>query len=116
MTCPGRVNLNMVLDRQAAEARGEPTHFPCACGGAGQAIAGSPAPIYATGSAATETDDKAAQLRKLALIGIAATDTNMNLQNLEAAFQGLFEVMHRLAGEVEEEVEEMKSLARPTAA
>jgi hypothetical protein len=75
----------------------------------------TPAPIYTNGSAATDTESKAAQLRQMALIGIAATETAMNLKNLEAAFQGLFEVMHRLAGEVEEEVEEMKRLAKKVA-
>lgn len=75
-----------------------------------------PAPIYANGSAAAETEDKAAQLRKLALIGLAAADTSMNLKYLDEAFQGLFEVMHRLAGEIEEEVDEMKRLARQKAA
>jgi hypothetical protein len=74
-----------------------------------------PVPIYANGSAATDTESKAAQLRQLALIGIAATDTAMNLNNLEGAFQGLFEVMHRLAGEVEEEVEDMRRLAAKVA-
>lgn len=76
----------------------------------------TPAPIYATGSAAADTEDKAAQLRQLALIGIAALGTTMNLKHLDDAMLGLFEVMHRLAGEVEEEVEEMKRLARQAAA
>lgn len=76
----------------------------------------TPAPIYANGSAATETEDKAAQLRKLALIGIAAADTSTNLKYLDEAIQGFFEVMHRLASEVEEEVAEMKRLANQKAA
>ncbi len=75
----------------------------------------APAPIYANGSA-LETEDKAAQLRKLALIGMAATNTNMNLLHMNEALQGFFEVMHRLAGEVEEEVEEMRRVARRAAA
>lgn len=75
----------------------------------------APAPIYDKGSA-LETEDKAAQLRKLALIGIAATDSNMNLLHLDDAMQGLFEVMHRLAGEVEDEVAEMKRHATRAAA
>ena len=78
-------------------------------------MANAPAPIYAHGGV-LETEDKAAQLRKLALIGIAASDTAMNRLHLDDAFQGLFEVMHRLAGEVEEEVSEMKRLAKRAAA
>lgn len=75
----------------------------------------APAPIYDNGRA-LDTEDKAAQLRKLALIGIAATDSNMNLLHLDEAIQGLFEVMHRLAGEVEDEVAEMKRHATRAAA
>jgi hypothetical protein len=75
----------------------------------------APAPIYAHGRN-LDTQDKAAQLRKLALVGIAATDSTMNLLHLDDALQGLFEVMHRLAGEVEEEVDEMLSLGKRAAA
>jgi hypothetical protein len=67
------------------------------------------APIYDNGGA-LEADDKAAQLRKLAAIGIAATGSNMRILDLNEAMQGLFEIMHRLAGEIEEELEEMKLL------
>lgn len=75
----------------------------------------TPAPIHDNGRD-LDAEDKAGQLRHLALIGIAATDTNMNLRNLNEAFQGLFAVMHRLADEVEEEVSEMKRLAKRAAA
>ncbi len=72
----------------------------------------SPSPIYSNG-AGLDAEDKATQLRHLALIGLAAMDSNMNVLHLNEAMQGLFEVMHRLAGEVEEEVADMKLLARP---
>jgi hypothetical protein len=73
-----------------------------------------PEPIYANGRK-LEPEDKAGQLRQLALIGLAARDSNMNLMHIDEAFQGLFEVMHRLAGEVEEEIAEMQRVSRRVA-
>lgn len=68
------------------------------------------APIY-VGGATLETGDKVAQIQKLALVGIASLDSNMNLLHLDEALQGLFEVIHRLSGEVQREVEEV--IGRP---
>lgn len=53
--------------------------------------------------------DKAAQIRHLARIGIAATATNANVRDLHTSLASLFEVMFRLAEEVEAELEEAEA-------
>ncbi len=70
-----------------------------------------PEPIYSNGRK-LGPEDKAMQLRQLALIGLAASDSNMNLLHIDDAFPALFEVMHRLASEVEEEITEMQRIAK----
>jgi hypothetical protein len=58
-----------------------------------------PSPIYVSGRSVS-TEDKACQLRHLALIGLAASDTSLGVAHLDSAFGSLFEVMARLAEEV----------------
>lgn len=60
--------------------------------------------IYAT-SRPMEPYDRATQIRHLALIGLAATATDANLRDHAPAFCSLFEVIHRLADELEDELE-----------
>lgn len=75
----------------------------------------APTPIYTHGRA-LGCDDRAAHFRKLATVGIAALDSNMNLAHLDDALQGLFEVMHRLAGEIEDEIDQANTRAARAAA
>lgn len=49
--------------------------------------------------------DRASQIRHLALIGLAATGSELNLRDHAPAFVSLFEVIHRLADELEDEME-----------
>lgn len=63
--------------------------------------------IY-TNDRIVDAEDKSTQLRHLALIGLAAADSNMNIKHIDCAFQSLFEVIARLAEEVTEEVAYMK--------
>ena len=74
----------------------------------------APAPIYTHGRNLS-CEDRAAQLRKMATIGIAALDSNMNLAHLDDALQGLFEVMHRLSAEIEEEIDQANTRAQMVA-
>jgi hypothetical protein len=55
--------------------------------------------------------EKAGQLRHLCRIGLAATDTNAVLDHMENSFEALFEVMHRLADEIENEVDRLDRTA-----
>ena len=64
----------------------------------------TPTPIYDTDHKVSAAD-KATQIRHLALIGIAASDTGNNLKDLDHAFESLFEVIAGLADEVHFELE-----------
>ncbi len=54
----------------------------------------------------TTSEDRAAQIRHLAIIGIASCQTTMNLPYLSDARASLFEVIHRLADEIEDQLED----------
>ena len=69
--------------------------------------ASSPSRIYET-SAEYRPEDGAAQLRNLAIIGIAASETVMNVCGKDDAMISLFEVMARLAEEVADGVAELR--------
>ncbi len=62
------------------------------------------APIY-NNNRPLDAEDKVAQIRHLAVIGIAATDSNLNVAHLDDAMRSLFEVIIRLAEEVNSEIE-----------
>jgi hypothetical protein len=66
-----------------------------------------PLPIYSNGHE-IDAEDKAIQLRHLALIGLAASDSRFNIKHLDTAYVSLFEVMAALADEVAQEVESRK--------
>jgi hypothetical protein len=61
-------------------------------------------PIYTNGLP-IGTEGKATQIRHLALIGIAAGDSVMNVKGLDGAMCSLFEVIARLAEEVEADLQ-----------
>jgi hypothetical protein len=63
-----------------------------------------PALIY-TNNRPLSPGDKATQIRHLALIGIAASDSVNNVKGIDSAFESLFEVIARLADEVQCELE-----------
>lgn len=56
-----------------------------------------------TGARPFCAEDRATQIRHLSLIGIAAQGSDSFLRDLPAAYHSLFEVIHRLAGEIEGE-------------
>lgn len=56
-------------------------------------------------------EDKAAQIRHLAKIGLAAQSSNFDLRNLGEAFQSLFEIIHQLADSIEDQAESMERAA-----
>jgi hypothetical protein len=64
----------------------------------------TPSAIY-TNNRQLDAEDKVDQIRHLALIGIAANDSNMNVAHLDDAMCSLFEVIIRLAQEVNSELE-----------
>lgn len=49
-------------------------------------------------------EDRATQIRHLALIGIAAQGSADFVRDLHSAYHSLFEVIHRLGGEIEDEL------------
>ncbi|MBC9245161.1 hypothetical protein H4P12_00170 [Paracoccus sp. 11-3] len=57
------------------------------------------------GSVSIGVDEKAAQIRHLAAIGVAASDTAYNIRNFSTCYISLFEVIARLAHEIEDEVD-----------
>lgn len=61
-------------------------------------------PIYTNGLP-IGPEGKATQIRHLALIGIAASDSVMNVKDLDCAMWSLFEVIARLAEEVEDDLQ-----------
>ncbi len=61
-------------------------------------------PAYLTGHLRQTPEGMAGQLRHLAKIGLAANDSNLNIEHMDASFEALFEVMHRLAFDLETEL------------
>jgi hypothetical protein len=70
-----------------------------------------PSPIY-TNSLPIGAEERAFQLQHLALIGLAATDSNLEVRNLDGAMGSLFEVMARLAEELAGDVEYLQHSLR----
>ncbi len=65
----------------------------------------TPSEIYASDRPIDPIDERIAQIRHLAIIGIAAIGSNMNMKNLDDAMFSLFEVIARLASEIEDEID-----------
>lgn len=55
--------------------------------------------------------DRCAQIRHLAMIGLAANASIYNVRNLADARISLFEVIHRLSDELEDEIEKLERRA-----
>jgi hypothetical protein len=71
-----------------------------------------PQPVYENGLYQTR-DEVAGQLRHLALIGIAATESLTTVRNKGDAMISLFEIMARLADEVAEGIEDLRGQLKP---
>lgn len=54
---------------------------------------------------------RAGQIRNLAKIGIASTGSDFELGHMEDAFKVLFEVIHRLADELEDRLDAVEPAA-----
>lgn len=54
----------------------------------------------------TTSEDRATQIRHLAMIGLASCHAEMNLPYLNDARATLFEVIHRLADEINDQLED----------
>ena len=58
------------------------------------------------GAAPLSVEDRAAQIRHLSTIGLAATNSAWNITDPNSCFVSLFEVIARLANEIEEELDQ----------
>lgn len=47
-------------------------------------------------------EDRTNQIRHLAKVGLAATSSNLGLRHMDVSLQALFEVIYRLADELED--------------
>ncbi|OJH43019.1 hypothetical protein IE00_19235 [Paracoccus sp. SM22M-07] len=56
----------------------------------------------------TTSEERAGQIRHLSMIGIASCRTTMDLPYLDDALAALFEVIHRLADEIEDQLEDAR--------
>lgn len=66
-----------------------------------------PVPIYGYDRPLT-AEDRAAQIRGLSIIGLASTSSSYNLCHYDIALVAVFEVIARLADEIEGELADMK--------
>lgn len=62
-----------------------------------------PAPIYGYDRPLT-AEDRASQIRGLSILGLASTDSSYNLCHYNLALVSVFEVIARLADEIEGEL------------
>lgn len=59
-----------------------------------------------------DTQDRARQIRHLAVLGIASGDSIWKVRQLKDAYRSLFEVIARLADEIEDDLDRQAELKR----
>lgn len=70
-----------------------------------------PFPVYNSGHE-LDISDRTAQIRHLALIGIAARSGGDTIRDMGAAYVSLFEVIARLADEVDGEIDHLNAIRK----